>query len=178
MDNLPPQPQFYLTPKDETPIKGIVIYSVVLLFAIIILSNLYSYINIYLPFRVVRTLLPFFYAWIIGYIMSWGFFLGKIKGMKNIILLAFIGTIISTYLLWCIWTAVVLNEPMFSKIGSLFQGIEEIDVQGVLIRGKLLGGAILAKVLWVLSTLVIFFVPIFIVDEKPPTISNLKSFMK
>lgn len=175
MDQIPPPPRIFLTPKEEMPIKGIIIYSVIVLAAIIILANIYSRINIFMPFLTIRVILPFGYCLLIGYFMSWGFFLGKIRGFKNMISLVLIGTIVSTYLFWTIWTATKLGEPMFNRVGNLFEGIDKINVQGVMIRGRIVGGALLAKIVWIVETILIFLVPIFVFDEKPPKFSSLFS---
>ncbi|MFK8010285.1 MAG: hypothetical protein AB8H03_28280 [Saprospiraceae bacterium] len=174
MENIPP-PNVFLSPKEETPIKGIFIYSIIVAVAIIVLANIYAQMNIFVPILVVRVMLPFAYCMLIGYFMSWGFFLGKVSGFKNLILLVLIGTIFSTYFLWAIWTATKLGEPMFNRVGNLFEGLNKINIQGVLIKGEIVGGAILAKIVWVLETILIFLVPIFVFDEKPPKLSTLFS---
>ncbi|MFK7774459.1 MAG: hypothetical protein AB8F94_20115 [Saprospiraceae bacterium] len=175
MNDIPPPSNVFLTPKDETPIKGIIIYSLIVILAIIILANIYAWINVFIPFLALRVILPFAYCMLIGYFMSWGFFLGKVRGFKNLLILVLIGTILSTYFLWTIWTATKLGEPMFYRVGSLFEGLNKINVQGVLIKGEIIGGAILAKTFWVLETILVFLVPIFVFDEKPPKLSSLFS---
>lgn len=175
MDNIPPPPKIFLTPKEKVPIKGIIIYSLIVITAIIILGNIYSWVNVFIPILAIRVMLPFAYCMLIGYFMSWGFFLGKIKGFKNMILLVLVGTILSTYFLWAIWTATKLGEPMFARVGNLFEGLDKINIQGVLIKGEIIGGATLAKIVWILETILVFFVPIFVFDEKPPKFSTLFS---
>lgn len=174
MSEIPPPPKVFIPPKNETPLKGVVIYSVIVLVAIIGLANLYAILNIYLPLRIVKTLLPFGYCLSLGYLMSWGVYLGKIKGLGNVILLAFFGSLISVYFLWVIWTSRMLGESMFHTMGSLFQGIQNINVDGVYIKGELVAGVTALKALWVIETAFIFLVPIFVIDEKPPKID--KSF--
>ena len=164
-----------MSPKKETPVKGVIIYSIIVMIAIIVLANVYSFLNIYVPLIIVRSALPFAYCMLIGYFMSWGLFLGKIKEFKQMLLLVLIGTILSTYFLWAIWTATKLGEPMLYRVGSLFQGLDRINVQGIFIKGEIVGGAILAKTVWVLETILVFFVPIFVFDDKPPKISTLFS---
>lgn len=173
MSEIPPPPKVFIPPKNETPLKGVIIYFLIVIVSIIGLSNLYTILNIYLPLQVVRTLLPFGYCLTLGFIMSWGVYLGKIKGLGNVILLAFLGSLISVYFLWVIWTSRMLGESMFHTMGSLFQGIQNLDVDGIYIKGELVAGVSALKILWVIETALIFLVPIFVIDEKPPKINQL-----
>jgi hypothetical protein len=175
LDKTPTPPNIFLPPKDETPVKGVFIYTVIVMVSIVVLANVYSFLNIHFPLTVVKSALPFAYSMLIGYFMSWGIFLGKIRGMKNVILLALVGSIVSTYFFWSIWTAKMLDESMFNRVGSLFQGLDKLNIQGISIGGEAIEGFIWVRILWILETLFVFLVPIFVVNDKPPRFSSLVS---
>ena len=149
------RPVYYKHSGKMTPLG--VIY--MLLFGIIgaiVLSLIYCYATIYIPFVYINFLLTLCYGGAVGLIVAIGAKKGKIRNIKLLIGIAIIIGVFAEYTNWVSWIYVFTKHKVFTlslvKIKSL---IELMAVTGVWsIKGSVVKGASL-YIIWVVEAAII-----------------------